>query len=235
MNKLTVWALFDSGNGCYKQAQGDNDVISIGLNEHEKTSAEFISMDLSQDVKAIIKELSKLPRPDLIIASPPCESWSNASAISGGNACWRQTLKDPEFNIRKRSDFDGLHKFKPKFYPSLRKRLAGEILTVNTVMIIEHFKPKFWVIENPYSSRIWQYMGAYLGFNGIKNKAHYNNYDASFPKKPTCFMSNIDLYLRHDDIKTGTAWRDRTKNYNLRSNIPIPLVADIFGQLSKMN
>ena len=74
MNRLIIWALFDSGNGCYKQAQGDNDVISIGLNEHEKTSAEFISMDLSQDVKAIIKELSLLPRPDLIIASPPCES-----------------------------------------------------------------------------------------------------------------------------------------------------------------
>lgn len=32
----------------------------------------------------LFDELDKLPRPDLIIASPPCESWSVASAMWGG-------------------------------------------------------------------------------------------------------------------------------------------------------
>ena len=38
----------------------------------------------------LFDELDKLPKPDLIIASPPCESWSVASAMWGGNASWKQ-------------------------------------------------------------------------------------------------------------------------------------------------
>ena len=30
--------------------------------------------------------LDKLEPPDVILASPPCESWSVASAMKGGNA-----------------------------------------------------------------------------------------------------------------------------------------------------
>ncbi|HEO5422210.1 TPA: hypothetical protein VA418_001509 [Streptococcus agalactiae] len=35
----------------------------------------------------LFDELDKLPKPDLIIASPPCESWSNASAMSESDCC----------------------------------------------------------------------------------------------------------------------------------------------------
>lgn len=37
---------------------------------------------------ALWEQLDKLDRPDVILASPPCESWSVASAMKGGNACW---------------------------------------------------------------------------------------------------------------------------------------------------
>ena len=38
----------------------------------------------------LFDKLDKLPKPDLIIASPPCESWSTASGMCEGNACWKQ-------------------------------------------------------------------------------------------------------------------------------------------------
>ena len=38
----------------------------------------------------LFDELDKLPKPDLIIASPPGERWSVASAMWGGNASWKQ-------------------------------------------------------------------------------------------------------------------------------------------------
>ena len=64
----------------------------------------------------LFDELDKLPKPDLIIASPPCESWSNASAMCEGNACWKQedlsdSLFAPQrepsmFTIRNASDYE---------------------------------------------------------------------------------------------------------------------------------
>lgn len=44
------------------------------------------------------EKLDRLERPDVILASPPCESWSVASAMKGGNACWKQE-KDMIVNI----------------------------------------------------------------------------------------------------------------------------------------
>ena len=91
-----MWALFDSGNGSYTKAiqtlnETENtniDVYPIGIDIEGKNS-HFIHLDLA-DYKRMFGDnklfdtLDKLPKPDLIIASPPCESWSNASAMSGG-------------------------------------------------------------------------------------------------------------------------------------------------------
>ena len=89
--KMIVWALFDSGNGCYKQVADtmkDIEIYSVGLDVQNK-NAHFINLNLaSYDYVSknnpIYKELDKLPTPDLIIASPPCESWSVASSMWGG-------------------------------------------------------------------------------------------------------------------------------------------------------
>ena len=89
--KMITWALFDSGNGCYKQVADtidDIEIYSVGLDVANKNT-HFINLNLaSYDYVSknnpIYKELDKLPTPDLIIASPPCESWSVASAMWGG-------------------------------------------------------------------------------------------------------------------------------------------------------
>ncbi len=81
--KKVVWALFDSGNGCYKRSADEIEEIeiySIGLDIENKNS-HFINLNLADYSRLfgnnqLFETLDKLPHPDLIIASPPCESWS---------------------------------------------------------------------------------------------------------------------------------------------------------------
>lgn len=98
---MITWALFDSGNGCYNQAAKKFDEIelySIGLDVYQKHN-HFINLNLADYGRmfgdnTLFNTLDKLPKPDLIIASPPCESWSNASGMRGGNASWKQEQSD---------------------------------------------------------------------------------------------------------------------------------------------
>lgn len=67
----------------------------------------------------MFETLDKLPKPDLIIASPPCERWSVASALKNGNACWKRedisdSLFEPQktpspFTIRSKRDYEESH------------------------------------------------------------------------------------------------------------------------------
>ena len=88
---MIIWALFDSGNGCYKQVADTMgyEVYAIGMDRENKNS-HFINLDLSNykymfGDKELWNTLDKLPKPDLIIASPPCESWS----VVGKQILWR--------------------------------------------------------------------------------------------------------------------------------------------------
>lgn len=120
---MIVWALFDSGNGCYTQAaklynESNGDVINIypiGIDIESKNN-HFINLNLADYSRMfgdnkLFDELDKLPKPDLIIASPPCESWSVASAMWGGNASWKQETgavnrELSKFTVRSRADYD---------------------------------------------------------------------------------------------------------------------------------
>jgi len=90
--------LFDSGNGCYTKAANECfkniKIYPIGIDIENKNS-HFINLDLSDYSEIftgdnpIFEKLDKLPKPDLIIASPPCESWSIATAIKNGTNYWQ--------------------------------------------------------------------------------------------------------------------------------------------------
>lgn len=125
---MIVWALFDSGNGSYTKGIKELnekrlcniEVYPIGI-DIEKRNNHFINLNLADYSRlfgdnTLFGTLDKLPKPDLIIASPPCESWSNASAMTGGNACWKQedlsdSLFIPQkeasmFTIRNAQDYE---------------------------------------------------------------------------------------------------------------------------------
>jgi hypothetical protein len=268
VNKV-VWALFDSGTGSYKKALSkyfpDYEVYSVGVDMLHENRADFLELDLACNDSyfggnTLFNELDKLPEPDVIIASPPCESWSNASAIQGGNVNWYDsdaTFKDgskwhSKFTIRSSKqlaharDVNHAHNI-PTFEDSARNRLNGEACALNTICIIEHYQPESWIIENPMTSKIWYYFEDIVDFRGIKNKTRYNNYDDNFPQKPTIFYSNKELNLDNSINKARNYLGKRgggrqlgdgsigITNYNNRSAIPELLIKTIFENIEEGN
>ncbi|GDZ83061.1 DNA methyltransferase [Leuconostoc citreum] len=246
--KKIVWSLFDSGNSSYKQAIDkyfDNEVenYSIGIDKLNKNS-NFINLDLS-DYKEIFGNnklfniLDELPKPDIILASPPCESFSVASAMKGGNKfyVWNDGNMTPSTANRILSKNDT--PFKSDVSKATFTRINGELCAFNSIRIINRYQPETWVIENPQSSKIWYYLEHNYNFVGIRNVAHYVAYDKEFPKKPTTFMSNKFLSLAKmpvgakADIVIGSRGQGRKqiRDYNVRSNIPLSLIKDILEQV----
>ena len=232
---MIVWALFDSGNGCYKEAEKfveGLEVYSVGIDIENKND-HFINLDLATTElylggSTMFDTLSKLPHPDLIIASPPCESWSVGSSIKGGNACWLHK-KGEEFELH---NFEDINKTRYNPRKQTLNRLNGELCIINTLSIIEHFKPKYYVIENPKSSKIWEYIDKVLGYElPYENNTYYNNYGFEI-KKPTRFSSNFDLELKNENIKASITVED-INGYNKRSDIPIDLVVEIFKKIKE--
>lgn len=242
---MIVWSLFDSGSSCYKQAIEkyfpSYDNYSIGIDKLNKNH-NFINLDLA-DFKEIFGStvmfdtLDKLPKPDIILASPPCESWSVASAMRGGNKfyVWEHGKFEPRNDMSIVSKNDGPFKSYP--WKVLYTRVNGELSAYNTFRIIEKYKPKHWVIENPYSSHLWSYLEKQHGFSGILNKAHYSAYNDEFPKKATGFLCDKYLVLRTTNLKSKITigvnkdGRKQVRDYNERSKIPLELIKDILEQL----
>lgn len=243
--KHIVWSLFDSGNGSYtkelsKHKEFENYAIGI---DRENKNSHFINLDLADYKRlfgdnALFDTLDKLPKPDVILASPPCESWSVASAMDRGNACWKQETGDSlfspqeplsRFTVRDYSDYEG-YQFKPD--KSFLTRVNGELTVFNTIKIIERYAPKVFVIENPAHGRIWEYIEKVLGFEiEYDNLTYYNNYD--YPvKKPTRFKSNINLKLNsNNEIKNEVDFNKTGWSYNERSNIPQKLLNEMLNEI----
>ena len=239
---MIVWSLFDSGNGSYARAASEFPGIenfSIGI-DRENKNTHFINLNLADysclfGKDEMIERLEQLPRPDLIIASPPCESWSVASAMDRGNACWKQergdALFEPQVPLSKFTvrDYDDYERYQFKPEKSLMTRINGELTIFNTIRIIRHFKPKYYIIENPAHGRIWEYIERVLGFDvGYENLTYYNNWDYPI-KKPTKFASNINLKLTTEYVKQEVEFSELKWSYNQRSNIPEKLVQHIFN------
>lgn len=242
---MIIWSLFDSGDSCYKQAIEKYfptyKNYSIGIDKLNRNS-NFINLDLA-DFKEIFGDnkmfstLDSLPKPDIILASPPCESWSVASAMKGGNKFY--IWKDGIFEPRNDKGIVSKNNTPFKSYPwkVLYTRVNGELCAYNTIRIIERYNPKYWVIENPYSSHLWKYLELQHDWTGIRNLAHYSAYDDNFPKKPTGFLSNKKLNLKTTKQKAkitvgvSTDGRKQIRDYNVRSRIPLLLIKDILDQL----
>lgn len=244
---MIIWALFDSGNGCYKRSAKkfeDIEIYSIGLDIENKND-HFIHLNLADysylfGDTTMFDTLDNLPKPDLIIASPPCESWSIGSTIADGNASWKQEKGDSlfkpqkplsRFTIRDYEDFSN-YQYNPE--KSLVNRINGELCIFNTIQILKKYKPEYYVIENPMTSRIWDYIDKILGLSiKFENKTYYMNYDYPIAK-PTKFKSNVDLKLNGNiPPKAEKDFRYMPWSYNERSNIPEKLVDEIFQKILK--
>lgn len=207
MNNFIIWDLFGGGqNSIYHTVKEFNlpfEVFTFDITEPQHQNQ--FKMDLSQD--NIIECFKKFPTPDIICASPLCQSFSQVLQMKGGGTCfWKKengllverTIK--EFETLK----SGFTKYLKADKQLALKRL-GEKCINNTLSIIEYFKPYFWYIENPANSLMWYYImnnkQAWVFKNGplYTNKTFYNNYGFII-QKATIFLSNIDLHLKHEKI-----------------------------------
>lgn len=68
-----------------------------------------------------------------------------------------------------------------------------------------------------------------------ENLTYYNNYGFEI-KKPTKFKSNINLNLKSENVKADTKFREASRiggSYNVRSNIPLSLVEEIYKRIKE--
>ncbi|MGC7166015.1 cytosine methyltransferase [Metamycoplasma hominis] len=241
-SKIIIWALFDDAESSYKNAVkkyyknfNNIEVHSIGINDisfKDKERFFYHKIDLSLQNFNLIKELKQLPKPDIILASPPCESWSSADC---GGKMLRSISKDGKWVVMNKKYYDEYnktcHPVKHRFFEQKeRGRLIGEGTISGTIFIIQTFKPKVWVIENPKTSKSWEYQRNHWNFEGFENSTYYSSYNQSFSLKPTIFKSNIELNLLKTRQKGNNDHMARG-SYSRRSSIPLNLIADILNQI----
>lgn len=229
INKKYIWCLFDDANGSWNKLNKDN-ILSIGINENDWNN--YYKIDLSIQNKNLIKELSKLPKPSIIICSPPCESWSIAD---NSRRLWRKQEKSTIEIFTYQDELRNREKFnsgKRDYFKQWKSTLDGMSTIIGVVKIIEHFKPDIWIIENPATSKIWEFLEQTFNFVGHKNKTYYNAYNDTFTKKPTIFLSNKKLDLKKDHIKQKIIW-EKVCGYGRRSSIPQELLEDILKQIEE--
>lgn len=228
--KKVIWSLFDSETAITQQLNSDEYIVySIGLPSSSAITDNFIKTDLSR--KSCLKKLEKLPKPDIIFASPPCESWVD---VNIGNVRFYKRNYN-EHNLYWQRNFKS-NKFKKVFE---QRRLLGQKTAYFTAEIIKKFKPELWCVENGSSSLIFKYLNNYHNLQGNQNKTYYSSYDnINFSKKPTIIYSNIKMNLRQDHkrgmkvIEAVSSKKHKPgikylTDYSERSAVPIQLYHQI--------
>lgn len=194
----------------------------------------------------IIEQLHKYPKPDIIFASPLCQSFSWILNCNGNERVAWTKNNEGKWVIR---DLEGIayHCQKTGFLrqnvPERMKERAelGYRLLSQCIKIIQHFKPKFWYIENPEKSLMWEIIQQNFSIGGYHNLAHYNSYDLSFTIKPTIFLSNLQMDLHAYGIKGNVVkpkaqrvlGNPNTKEQGGRVRIPYLLLIHIYQLMKK--
>lgn len=170
--------------------------------------------------------------PDVIWASPPCERWSICTAIQGGSVYWEfeKDSKGKTIKLHPRTDFSQQNVRHAIFKNPDRVKAERELhcsIIDKTLEIIEHYKPKYWFIENPKG-----FLQYYLKDKvPIINCVDYCMYGFTY-KKPTQIFSNVELeLLKCDRSHKHIAFKDnKIKDYYIRSKIPDELCKSILSQ-----
>lgn len=221
---MIIWALFDSETCSVAKAfKGVACVYSFGIG----SGTDHIELDLSNFKTAKI-ELDKYPKPNVIFASPPCETWVLMSVgnlrhykVKGGyNLYWKNRWEPYDFTEAQK-----------------QKRLNGMKTAICTRDIIQYYKPEFWAIENGNSSLVFDYLYE-NGLSGVRNKCNYFSYGLDV-YKPTIIYSNKILNLRNwkpnrklllvKDISKKSK-KSMQEKYGNISQVPLTLYKSIMFQ-----
>ena len=226
---MRILALFDDGNGSVKKALPEHDVVSVGIGNAD------IVMDLSdmKNIKKLVDMHKKEPF-DLLMASPPCESWSFATAGDNGNAyrC-KETLRLRTIDDWKKNPYTSIKRLVDRSAPEipeiyaryLKKGVNGDLTALFTAELVKALGIPF-VIENPQSSMIFDKLER-EGLSFVKNVACYAAYSDDFPLKRTGFASGVAMNLKQAK-RAKFAFKDwKVSKYIGRSSIPEDLIKHI--------
>lgn len=173
--KLVCWALFDSETGDYMSTvhhyfEDEIEVYGVGISHYGKDTDHYVNFDLANFSELFGKPslatrlLKVLPKPDIIVASPPCESWSHMTSINNGNIHWKRYASKlfPENKIFQLQDVDVQTGFvKANDIKTFFTRVNGELCHQNTWDIIKETKPSVFMVENP-DNYSWEYIQKYV-------------------------------------------------------------------------
>lgn len=229
-----VWDLFGGGQNSVYNALKDNpnyDVYTFDITK--PTRAHHYQVDLSQD--NIVEIFKKYPKPDIIVASPLCQSFTNVLSMKGGGTCgWTYNEDNSALVLRSEEDFEknkcGFTK-SMKYDRQLFLAQLGKKCIDNTLALIDYFNPKTWYIENPSKSYLWKYLALNQKewchkHNLIPNSCTYGAYGYILTK-PTTFASNVWLNLAsktlpkpwHFEMMNGVKYYvSNFNNYRVKSN-----------------
>lgn len=253
IKKKIVWDLFGGGQNSVFSALKNNELYEVyTFDVTDSTRKHHYIQDLAEKKDILFKYFDKLPKPDIIVASPLCQSFSSIKSMKGGGtACWM--YNENKTRLKRRTE-ESFYKNRSGWcYQEIWEHdrfiaILGEKCLLNTIALIERYKPKFWYIENPKSSYMWKYISLNLKkfwCSGIQNFTKYGEY--GYPAtKPTCFFSNVKLsYIKNTkgfriiggDMRKLTG-RNKLRQQHLTtkqiqeadviSHIPSKLICDIF-------
>lgn len=225
---MIVWDLCGGSQNSVYNALKDNpnyEIYTFDINPNLQHKNQYV-MDLS-NVKCL-DELDKFPKPDIIVASPLCSSFThilNTPRKYGKSTrlAWKFDNTTNQYKLRTIEEIEQFIKsngfFRHYKAANIRENgLTGGGLLNNIISIIIKFKPEYWYIENPANSLMWDFIITNLGFDGAHwyNRAHYYCYDLNFSKKPTIFLSNVKMDLKTDILKSdiklmGNQWNPKTR------------------------
>lgn len=226
--KIVVWDLFGGGQNSVASAILENpdyeiytfDVVPNEKNSFKHSNYHYYNLDLAAgmvmpngkrhkvmgnlNIVNLFKKLN-IPKPDIIVSSTLCQSFSNVLSMVGGGTCFWKKEKDGKYydgiKLIER-EIDEFERLKSGFTKNLNaekqlfiKRL-GEQAVINTVKLIKYFKPKYWYIENPQSSLMWFYIANNLKLKGTLNIASLGAYGYPIAKYAG-FYSNVKLELEN--------------------------------------
>lgn len=191
----------------------------------KKLGWEVISVDNEKKWKPDIVEdilkldYQKLPTPDYLWASPPCNTFSLMSLTKDKRSKLPQRQRNSDT-------------MKPL---NARARLGDKILN-KTIEIIRYFmrkNPKLrWVMENPHGA-MWKSPLIKKLPTNARVKTYYCLYKDK-RTKPTDFWSNVKLNLKEGSCR-GTKLVAWTQPGCGRYFIPPSLMGDIINQIKKTN
>lgn len=205
MNVLELFA----GTGSFSNVVRSNGHTAF-LSDYDNT------FDVDYVVDILEFDLSRLPsKPDIIWASPPCETFSVASLghhWTGG---------------------------KGAYIPKTDSAIQGQEYVKKAIAIIKELKPKYWVIENPRG--MLRKMPFMQEFEQYRHTVIYCQYGDT-RMKPTDIWTNIPWTPRvmckngmpcHVSAPRGSSTGTQgIKTYKDRSRVPNELCQELLDSIS---